>query len=250
MSNKHRSPGASARHRSSLTTLQPIDSAPFKRPSSLWFVWATVLVLWLLSLLPWRMWQPAPDVLLLVIAFWCLHEPRRINMAVAFVFGLLLDVHDAGLLGEQAPDGVDDGRHRLVLGEPRHGGRHAVGRYERRADERQEDERVRERARTVDGLRRQSRDHGEPSEREGEQEQDAGHGKPFQRARSGAEPEDERDPHDERERDGVGHEGGQYGASFPRGVHAGARPLSLFDAVRDQLWSLSGEGHSETRGVA
>lgn len=102
MSNKHRSPGASARHRSSLTTLQPIDSAPFKRPSSLWFVWATVLVLWLLSLLPWRMWQPAPDVLLLVIAFWCLHEPRRINMAVAFVFGLLLDVHDAGLLGEQA----------------------------------------------------------------------------------------------------------------------------------------------------
>src|SRR5690554_4616350 len=102
MSNKHRSPGASARHRSSLTTLQPIDSAPFKRPSSLWFVWATVLVLWLLSLLPWRMWQPAPDVLLLVIAFWCLHEPRRINMAVAFVFGLLLDVHDAGLLGEHA----------------------------------------------------------------------------------------------------------------------------------------------------
>src|SRR5690606_23614728 len=84
------------------------------------------------------------------------------------------DVGADGVLGEQAPDGVDDRRHRLVLGEPRHGGRHAVGRYERRADERQEDERVRERARTADGLRRQSRDPGEPSEREGEQEQDAG----------------------------------------------------------------------------
>lgn len=44
----------------------------------------------------------APDLLLLVIVFWCLHEPRRINMAAAFVFGLLLDVHDSGLLGEQA----------------------------------------------------------------------------------------------------------------------------------------------------
>lgn len=102
MSNNHRTSAASARHRSALTTLQPIDSAPFKRPSSLLFVWATVVLFWLISLLPWRMWQPAPDVLLLVIAFWCLHEPRRINMAVAFVFGLLLDVHDAGLLGEHA----------------------------------------------------------------------------------------------------------------------------------------------------
>lgn len=99
---KHIPSADNARYRSSLTTLQPIDSAPFKRPSNLLFVWSTILVLWLISLLPWRLWQPAPDVLLLVIAFWCLHEPRRINLAVAFVFGLLLDVHDAGLLGEQA----------------------------------------------------------------------------------------------------------------------------------------------------
>lgn len=91
-----------ARRRSSLGALQPIDDAPFKRPSSWLFVWATVISMWLISLLPWRLWQPAPDVLLLVIAFWCLHEPRRINLVVAFVFGLLLDVHDAGLLGEQA----------------------------------------------------------------------------------------------------------------------------------------------------
>lgn len=90
------------RHHSSLTALQPIDAAPFKRPSGLVFVWATVIAVWLISLLSWRMWPLAPDLLLLVIAFWCLHEPRRINMAVAFVFGLLLDVHDAGLLGEQA----------------------------------------------------------------------------------------------------------------------------------------------------
>lgn len=102
MTNKSSSATPSVRRHSSLTDLQPIDAAPFKRPSGLWFVWATVLLVWLMSLLPWRLWQPAPDLLLLVIAFWCLHEPRRINMAAAFIFGLLLDVHDAGLLGEQA----------------------------------------------------------------------------------------------------------------------------------------------------
>lgn len=102
MASRPRTAVAPERRRSALTALQPIDVAPFRRPSGLFFIWTTVLLMWLLSLLPWRMWQPAPDILLLVIAFWCLHEPRRINMAVAFMFGLLMDVHDAGLLGEQA----------------------------------------------------------------------------------------------------------------------------------------------------
>src|SRR3546814_909708 len=52
--------------------------------------------------LPWRLWAPAPDLLLLVIAFWCLNEPHRVGMFTAFVFGLLMDVHDAGLLGAHA----------------------------------------------------------------------------------------------------------------------------------------------------
>lgn len=44
----------------------------------------------------------APDLLLLVIAFWSVHESRRIGLVVAFVFGLLMDVHDVGPLGLQA----------------------------------------------------------------------------------------------------------------------------------------------------
>lgn len=66
------------------------------------FVWGTLLLVWLASLLPWRQWPGSPDVLALVIAFWCAHEPRRVGMVAAFVFGLLLDVHDAGLLGGHA----------------------------------------------------------------------------------------------------------------------------------------------------
>ncbi len=87
---------------SSLSSLQPIDASPFKRPSSPLFIWVTILLTWLISLLPWRLWAPAPDLLLLVIVFWCLNEPRRVNMLAAFIFGILIDVHDGGLLGEHA----------------------------------------------------------------------------------------------------------------------------------------------------
>ncbi|MGB6102519.1 MAG: rod shape-determining protein MreD [Pusillimonas sp.] len=87
---------------SSLSALQPIDTSPFKQPSGLLFIWFTILLVWMLSLLPWRLWQPAPDLLLLVIAFWCMHEPQRVTMLSAFVFGLFMDVHDAALLGGQA----------------------------------------------------------------------------------------------------------------------------------------------------
>lgn len=91
-----------AARRSPLAALQPIDDAPFRRPAAVWFVWGTISVVWLISLLPWRLWQPAPDLLLLIIAFWCLNEPHRVGMLTAFAAGLLMDVHDAALLGEQA----------------------------------------------------------------------------------------------------------------------------------------------------
>lgn len=92
----------------SRTTRPPVPRPHAVRPDALEnltsprFIWATILCAWLLSLLPWRAWVMAPDLLLLVIAFWCVHEPRRIGMVVAFVFGLLMDVHDVGPLGQQA----------------------------------------------------------------------------------------------------------------------------------------------------
>ena len=75
----------------------PLDGAASGR-----YLWGTLIVVWMLSLLPWREWQAAPDLLLLVIAFWSVHDSRRVGMVVAFVFGLLMDVHDVGPLGLQA----------------------------------------------------------------------------------------------------------------------------------------------------
>lgn len=92
-------PLSSAPRRSSLSSLEPIDSTPFRRPSHPAFVWASLLLVWLISLLPWRAWPSSPDLLMLVIVFWTLNERRLVGMTVAFVFGLLMDVHDVGLMG-------------------------------------------------------------------------------------------------------------------------------------------------------
>jgi rod shape-determining protein MreD len=43
-----------------------------------------------------------PDFLALVLVFWNVHQSRRIGVGVAFVFGLLMDVHSGSVLGQHA----------------------------------------------------------------------------------------------------------------------------------------------------
>ena len=43
-----------------------------------------------------------PDVLSLVLVFWTVHQPRYIGMVTAFALGLVLDVHESALLGQNA----------------------------------------------------------------------------------------------------------------------------------------------------
>src|SRR5690606_21304578 len=81
-----------------LSSLEPIDTKPFRLAASPAFAWLTIILVWLFSLLSWRTWQPAPDLLLLVLAYSCPNEPGRVGMITAFVFGMLMDVHDGSLL--------------------------------------------------------------------------------------------------------------------------------------------------------
>ena len=67
-----------------------------------WVVWGSILLAFLLSLLPWRLASMAPDLLMLVIAFWVVHEGNKVGLVAGLVFGLLIDVHDAGPLGQYA----------------------------------------------------------------------------------------------------------------------------------------------------
>ena len=54
------------------------------------------------ALLPLGRAPALPDGLALTLVFWNVHQPRRVGMVAAFVFGLMLDVHQAARLGQHA----------------------------------------------------------------------------------------------------------------------------------------------------
>ena len=43
-----------------------------------------------------------PDILMLLLTFWAVHQPQRIGMGVAFILGLFMDVHQSSWLGQHA----------------------------------------------------------------------------------------------------------------------------------------------------
>ncbi len=67
-----------------------------------WFIGLSLTVALLLNFLPTAAWPGVPDWLALVIVFWSVHEPRRVGMGLAFMFGVAMDVADASLLGQHA----------------------------------------------------------------------------------------------------------------------------------------------------
>ncbi len=71
-------------------------------PVSPLFIGTSLLGAFLLNLLPWGRLIGAPDFVALVLVFWGIHQPRKVGIGLAFFMGLLMDVHDASLLGENA----------------------------------------------------------------------------------------------------------------------------------------------------
>jgi len=72
------------------------------RPVSPFFIWISLIAALSVDLLPWGRSSFVPDFLALGLVFWNIHQPRRVGMAAAFLFGLLMDVHDGALFGEHA----------------------------------------------------------------------------------------------------------------------------------------------------
>lgn len=66
------------------------------------FIFLSLVGAFLLNMLPWGGWVGVPDFVALVLVFWSIHQPRRVGIGVAFFMGILMDVHDATLLGENA----------------------------------------------------------------------------------------------------------------------------------------------------
>lgn len=71
-------------------------------PANRAFIAFTLVAAFLLNLPPWGRIDWVPDFLALVLVFWNVHQPRKVGIGVAFLFGLLMDVHEGGLLGEHA----------------------------------------------------------------------------------------------------------------------------------------------------
>ncbi|MSQ65594.1 MAG: rod shape-determining protein MreD [Limnohabitans sp.] len=73
------------------------------RPVFMLFTMVFALLLDMLQSMIWlgnAAW--APDWMALVLVFWAIHQPLRVGVGVAFVLGLLIDVHQTSLLGQHA----------------------------------------------------------------------------------------------------------------------------------------------------
>jgi len=66
------------------------------------FIWVSLLLALALNVLPWGRWPGVPDFLAVAVVFWNVHQPRRVGVGTAFVFGLIMDVHQGALLGQHA----------------------------------------------------------------------------------------------------------------------------------------------------
>lgn len=66
------------------------------------FIALSLLLAFALDLLPLGHHPAQPELLPVVLVFWNVHQPRRVGMVMAFLFGLAMDVHQGALLGQHA----------------------------------------------------------------------------------------------------------------------------------------------------
>jgi rod shape-determining protein MreD len=73
-------------------------------PASNWFVAASLIAASILNFLPLQgeFLLLRPDFLAITIAYWNINYPHKMGMSVAFGLGLMMDVGNAGILGQHA----------------------------------------------------------------------------------------------------------------------------------------------------
>lgn len=72
------------------------------RPVNPVFIWLSLAGALAANLLPWGSTPLVPDFVAVALVFWNVQQPRRVGIGAAFVFGLMMDVHDGALFGEHA----------------------------------------------------------------------------------------------------------------------------------------------------
>jgi len=72
------------------------------QPVKVGFMIASLFAALAFNLLPWQDVRGVPDLVALVLAFWCVHQPRKMGIGVAWVLGLLMDAANGVLIGQHA----------------------------------------------------------------------------------------------------------------------------------------------------
>jgi rod shape-determining protein MreD len=67
------------------------------------FILFSILIAFLINIFPSQhRTSYMPDILMLTLLFWIIREPYKINLVICFVFGILMDIRFASLIGEHA----------------------------------------------------------------------------------------------------------------------------------------------------
>lgn len=82
--------------------IMPRSSDQVLLPANPLFVWLTLLIAFGLNLIPLGRNPAMPDFMALTLVFWNINQPRRVGVGLAFIFGLMMDVHDSAVLGQHA----------------------------------------------------------------------------------------------------------------------------------------------------
>ena len=71
-------------------------------PVNVGFMAMSVVAALAFNLLPWQDVRGVPDLLALVLVFWCIHQPRRMGIGIAWLLGLVMDTANGALFGQHA----------------------------------------------------------------------------------------------------------------------------------------------------
>jgi rod shape-determining protein MreD len=82
--------------------IMPRGSDQLLLPVNPFFIAFTLALALVFDLLPLGRQPAMPDMLAVALVFWNVHQPRRVGVGVAFLFGLVMDVHQGALLGQHA----------------------------------------------------------------------------------------------------------------------------------------------------
>ena len=82
--------------------IMPRSSDQLLLPVNPLFVAFTLVFALIFNLVPLGRAPAVPDLLALVLVFWNVHQSRRVGVGLAFMFGVVMDVHDGAVLGQHA----------------------------------------------------------------------------------------------------------------------------------------------------